>query len=172
MSHTSPDIRNYYIGKGNVEVMLDGDTVWRHVGNVVSFEFTPAIDKLDHFSSMEGVKSKDRTVVLTKSGSLKMVMEEFTAENMAMALIGAASVNSSGLDEIDIFSEEQVTCKVRFTGTNEVGPKWQLLFNKVDFIPSAAINPISDEWGQLEVTGDVSTVGGSFGTAKKLADEA
>lgn len=172
MSHTSPDIRNYYIGKGNVEFMIDGDTVWRHVGNVVSFEFTPTIDKLDHFSSMEGVKSKDRTVVLSKAGTIKMVMEEWTAENLAMALIGAHSINSSGLDEIDIFSEEQVSGKLRFTGTNEVGPKWQLTFNKVDFLPSGAINPISDEWGQLEVTGDVSTVGGSFGTGKKLSDEA
>jgi hypothetical protein len=172
MSHQSPDIRNYYIGKGIVSVMLDGESTFRDVGNVTTFEFTPAIDKLDHFSSREGVKTKDRTVVLTKSGTLKMVMEEWTAENFAMALIGLQSVNSSGQDEIDIFSEEQVSCKVKFVGTNDVGPKWTMIFNRVDFIPSAAINPISDEWGQLEISGDAATVNGSFGTATKTADEA
>lgn len=170
--HTSPDIRNYIVGKGIVAFKQDGETAFRDVGNVPSFEFTPTIEKLDHFSSREGVKTKDRSVVLSKSGSIKMVMEEWTAENLAIALLGAASVNSSAEDEIDIFSENAVSGILKFTGTNEVGPKWEYIFNKVDFIPSSAINPISDEWGALEVTGEAAAVAGSFGKARKISDEA
>lgn len=172
-AHASPDIRNYYIGKGKVEIMLAGDSDWRDVGNVPVFEFTPNLTKLDHFSSRNGTKKKDRVVVTEKSGTIKMQMDEFTTQNMALALMGSTSVNSSGNDEIDIFSENTITAKVRFTGTNEVGPKWQLIFNAVDFVPSSAISPITDEWGHLEVAGEtLADVNGSFGKAIKLSDEA
>lgn len=171
MSYTSPDIRNYYIGKGVVSFKADGESQFRDLGNVPVFEFTPNLEKLDHFSSREGVKSKDRSVVISKSGTIKMTMEEWTAENLAMALMGQSAVNSSGFDEFEIFAENAVSGVLKFTGGNEVGPKWTLTFNKVDFIPSSAINPISDEWGQLEVTGEAAAVDGSFGTAVKTADE-
>ncbi len=169
----SPDIKNYYIGKGIVSIMLEGESTWRDVGNVTVFEFTPTITKLDHFSSRQGVKVKDRQVVTEKGGTLKMTMEEFTAENLALALLGIQSVNSAGQDEIDIFAASEVRAKVKFVGTNDVGPQWQLIYNQVDFVPDAAINPISDDWGNLQVTGDVQVDStGSFGLATKIADEA
>lgn len=171
-AHAAPDIRNYYIGKGTVAFQKDGESDYRELGNVPVFEFTPTIEKLEHFSAQEGVRTKDRTVVLSKAGTVRMVMEEWNPENLAMALLGTQSANSAGEAEIDIFSENAVSGKLKFTGTNEVGPKWEIILNKVDFIPSAAINPISDEWGGLEVNGDVSTVGGSFGTARNLGNEA
>lgn len=173
MSHPSPDIRNYLIGKGTVSIMLAGDSAYRELGNCPTFEFTPNLTKLEHFSSREGVKKKDRVVVTEKSGTLKIIMEEWTAQNLALALMGLVSTNSAGQQEIDIFSENTITAKVRFTGTNEVGPKWQYDFNAVDFIPSSALNPISDQWGQIEVTGDVlADTTGKFGTAKEIAVEA
>ena len=172
MSHVSPDIRNYLIGKGTVSIMLSGDSAWRDMGNCPTFEFTPNLTKLEHFSSRSGVKKKDRVVVTEKTGSLKVVMEEWTAQNLALALMGAVSTNSAAQQEIDIFSENTITAKVKFTGTNEVGPKWEYTFNAVDFIPSAALNPISDQWGQIEVTGDVLADNtGSFGKAVEIAVE-
>jgi hypothetical protein len=170
-SHTSPDIRNYYIGKGTVEFLKDGDTEFVLLGNVPSFEFTPDLEKLEHFSSQEGVKSKDRTVVISKKGTITMVMEEFTAFNLALMLLSDVDVNTAGQEVLEIFSVNAISGQLKFTGTNEVGPQWQLHFLKVDFIPGSSLNPISDEWGQLEVTGDVSTSGGSFGTATLLAVE-
>ena len=53
--------------------------------------------------------------------------------------------------------------EVKFTGTNEVGQKFEWHFLRVEFVPSSAISPISDEWGQLEVTGNVVAVAGKFG---------
>lgn len=171
-AHEAPDIRNYYIGKGTVAFKKDGESDFRLLGNVILFEFTPAIEKLEHFSSQEGVRTKDRTVVLSKSGTIRLQMEEWNPENMAIALLGEQSVNSGGEAEIDIFSENAVSGVLKFTGTNEVGPKWEMIFNKVDFIPSAALSPITDEWGALEISGDVSAVNGSFGTARNIDNEA
>lgn len=167
----SHNIKNYYIGKGVVSFQLNGTGTFRDIGNVPVFEFTPTLETLEHFSSRAGVKTKDRTVVISKGGTVKMGMEEWTAHNLAMALLGTVDVNSAGDHEIAIFSQNAVSGALRFVGTNEVGPQWQLDFLKVDFIPSAAINPITDEWGVLEVNGEVSAVDGDFGTATLIQNE-
>lgn len=167
----APNIENYYIGKGIVSFKKDGESVFTDCGNVPEFEFTPAIEKLDHFSSRQGVRTKDRTVVLEKSGTIRMVMEEWNARNFAMALLGNVDTDSNGREVIDIFSSNAVSGVLKFTGTNEVGPKWELIFNKVDFIPGSSVSLLSDEWGQLEINGDVAAVNGSFGTATLIAEE-
>lgn len=173
MSHPSPDIRNYTIGKGVCHVLTAEDSDWRDVGNVPVFEFTPNLTTLDHYSSRSGVKKKDRKVVTEKSGTLKLVMEEWTLQNLRIALLGAMGVDSTGKGTIDIFSGNAVSAQVKFTGTNEVGTQFEWLFPAVDFIPSAALSPISDEWGQMEVSGEVlADASGKFGTVTELAVEA
>lgn len=168
----SANVANYYIGKGVVKIKRLGiDNDYRDVGNVPEFEFTPEVEELEHFSSREGTRTKDRTVAIEKSASLRLVMEEWTAANLALALMGTPEENTAGQIEISIFSENAISCSVLFVGANDVGPRWQLEFPRVDFLPSSALNPISDEWGQIEVTGDVVVVDGSFGTATKLANE-
>lgn len=155
VSQTSPNVDNYYIGKGVVSIKLESDADYVDIGNVPEFEFTPNLTKLDHFSSRAGVRSKDKAVVTEKAAQLRMVMEEWTARNLALALLGDVDASQPSAVTIDIFSQNSVTCSVRFVGTNEVGPKWTMEFPIVEFIPSAALNPISEEWGQIEVTGDV-----------------
>ena len=167
----SPSTLNYYIGKGEVFTKKDSDPDFVHVGNVPEFEFTPNIEQLDHFSSQSGVRTKDRTIVLEKSATLRMVMEEWTGRNLSLALIGDVDTDSEGREVIDIFSSNAVSCQVKFVGTNEVGPRFEILLNKVDFLPGSSVNFISEEWGQLEVNGEVAAVNGSFGTMTKLAEE-
>lgn len=86
-SLTSPDIEAHYIGKGVVSWKGVDDTDYRDVGNVPVFEFTPDVKRLDHFSSRLGVKSKDKSVVIEKSAKLRLVMDEWTAKNMQLALM-------------------------------------------------------------------------------------
>ncbi|MBR0876882.1 hypothetical protein JQ608_06660 [Bradyrhizobium liaoningense] len=169
----SPSILNYTIGKGIAALKFidSAESDFTPMGNCPAFEFTPDLETLDHFSSMAGVKSKDRTVVISKSGTLKITAEEWTTRNMSIALLGDASVDSSGRTVIDIFSKNSIACEVKFTGTNEVGQKFEWHFLRVEFVPSSAISPISDEWGQLEVTGNVVAVAGKFGTVIHLGGE-
>lgn len=170
-SHASPDIRNYTVGKGIAYFKKTGDTVWRDLGNVPLFDFTPNITTLDHFSSRQGVKLKDRTVVLEKSGTLKMDMEEFTAKNLAMAILGTVTTNSAGREVIDIFGSSAVSGEMKFHGTNDVGPRFEWHFLKVDFVPGQSVSLLSDGWGVLQIQGDVSAVNGSFGTVTQIGDE-
>jgi len=168
----SPNVMNYTIGKGIVSIKLESDVDYRDIGNCPEFEFTPEIEKLEHLSSREGIKTTDRTEILSKKGTLRIVMEEITPENLEIALIGERTPSSSGQgDEIEIFSKSAVTASVKFVGTNDVGSKYTWIFNRVDFIPSSGINLISEEWLQVEISGDVTTVNGSFGTVTETADE-
>jgi len=166
-SLTSPNTDNYYVGKGKVYIKLSTDGEYVDIGNVPEFEFTPGIEKLEHFSSRAGVKSKDKSIVLSKSATLKMVMEEWTARNLSLALLGVADETDPSAVTIDILRDNVITAAIKFVGENEVGPKWTFEFPQVEFSPSAAINPISDEWGQIEVAGEViyQELSDSFGTA-------
>jgi hypothetical protein len=165
--NAGPDVGNLFVGKGVVMFKAAADAFYRYVGNVPQFEFSPSLDTLDHFSSMAGVKSKDQTIVLQKGGTVRLVMEELIASNLAMFLLGTPNLTDPTAPTIDIFGQNLYSGAIKFIGTNEVGPRWTFDFNKVDFVPSGSFNPISDEWGNLEVTGNLATAGGSFGTASR-----
>lgn len=159
-------INNYTIGKGIARFKKTGAGTYRDMGNAPEFEFTPELETLEHFSSRAGVRTKDKEVVITKSGTLRIVLDEFDKDNIALALLDDAY---TGTGAIEIFGGNSVIGEVLFTGTNEVGPKYEWHFLNVSFIPSAAIALISDEWGQLELNGTVGTdPGGSFGTVNEL----
>lgn len=160
----TPSVGNYYIGKGVVAISLDSGVTWRDLGNVPEFEFTPEIEQLEHFSSREGTRTKDLTVVTSKSATLRIVMEEFVLENLGLALLGTKATAASGYSYIDIFSANAVNAMVRFVGTNEVGKTFRMELLSVDFLPGSSLNLISEEFGTIEVTGEVAAVAGSFGT--------
>ena len=162
------DVNNYYIGKGIVSFKKDGEMSFRDVGNVPEFEFTPEIEELEHFSSREGVRSNDRTIVLSRSAQVRMVMEEWTLENLAIALLGEVVPGEPW--RYEVFSANAVEGELKFVGTNEVGRTYELALNSVTFLPGAALQFISEEWGRIEVTGRCATVGGSFGTLTDLEE--
>jgi len=167
-SLTSPNVDNYYIGKGIVSIKKPGDVDYVDVGNVPEFEYTPDLAKLDHFTSRTGIRSKDKSIVLEKSAQLRMVMEEWTARNLALMLMSVPDETNPAAVTMDILSEGSITCAVKFVGQNDVGPKWTFEFPRVEFTPSGSLNVISDDdWSGIEITGDilVDLVSGKFGTA-------
>jgi len=161
----SPNTGNYFVGKGVLRFKPEGAADYYYLGNVTAMEFEPKLETLEHFSSMEGVKSKDVTVVLSRGGTIKITMEELTARNLALFLLGDVDVSDPLNPSVEIFATDLLSGALQFIGTNDVGPRWTFSFAKVDFVPSGSFNPISDEWGALEVTGELATAAGTFGTA-------
>lgn len=147
----SPSVLNYSVLKATVE--FNGVAI----GNAPEIELTPEFETLDHFSSMAGVKSIDKSVVVSKKLSLRMVMDEWSEANLRLAILGPTS------GAIDIFSEAEREGDVVITGTNDVGIKYEWTLGSVSFLPSSSISLISDEWGTMEVTGTVNLVADSFG---------
>lgn len=167
----SPNTDNFVVGKGKVYFKPDGAsgdilTNWR-VGNVTEFEFGPNITNLDHFDQQEGVRSKDLVKVLEKSATVRMIMEEWTPNNLRLFLLGTPDVANPANVTIDIFSANSLRGELRFVGENEIGPKWSYIFPAVSFTPEGTLNLISEEWAPIEVTGEVLRTGdpASFGTA-------
>lgn len=163
----SPNVSNYYVGKGVMSVQLPGDANYIEIGNVPSFEFLAKPTLLPHFSSMTGISVKDLVAVTRKEATLTIVMEEFTGRNLAMMLMATNSFAEPGGNvTMDFLSDTIVHSKVKFRGTNTIGPNWEAIFPNVILTPAKAINMISEQWGAMELTGDVladpST--GFFGT--------
>lgn len=169
----SPNPLLYYIGKGIVAFKKAGNDSFRDLGNAPVFEVAPEVTKLDHFSSRSGVKTKDRSVVTEKSGKVNITLEEWSFENLRLALMGGASESNSsdGTRSFELFGADQVDGVLKFTGTNDVGPKFEIIVNNVSFVPGKSVNPISEGWGVLELVGEIlADENGSFGTVTELTD--
>lgn len=164
----SPNIGNYYIGKGILSIKLLGEPAYVDCGNVPQFEFQAKVTQLDHYSSRTGVRVKDFTAVVEIAGSLMIQMEELTARNMGFALLGLPTGGPSPTpDSISIFSSPVIYGAVKFTGTNIIGPVWTINFPLVKLSPSKALSLIGNQWGTVDLDGDVlyDQVQQTFGTA-------
>jgi len=167
---SSPDTSLYVVGKGEVYFQKDFTGSFRHVGNVAELEFEAEFAELDHYSSMGGVKSLDQSTVLSVSATLRMLMDEWSPDNVAMAFLGEVTELASpvGATEIDILSVTKIEGAVRYIGTNEIGPKFTFDFASAAFRPSDAIALISDEYAQMELTAKLAKRLGTFGTITQL----
>lgn len=159
----SPSTDNYFVGKGTVSFKPDGSTAYRDLGNVSEFEVTPTVEKLDHYSSRAGIKSKDKSVIVTKSATVRIVMDEVTMENLALGMGGTVVTASDGSKSFGMLEGSAVEGSLKLTGTNDVGVKLNWV-GDVSFTPSGSFNPITEEWGKIEVTGEVLVdANGKFG---------
>ena len=167
-SLNSPNIGNYYVGKGIISIKLLGESVFTDCGNVPTFEFMAKVTNLDHYSSRTGVRVKDFTAVIEISGQLTMVLEELTARNVGFALLGLATGGPSpSPDTIDILSSPVIYGAVNFVGTNDIGPVWTVNFPLVKLSPNKALGLIQNTWGTVDLEGDVlfDQLTQGFGTA-------
>ena len=137
----SPSTDNYYVGKGKLSFKATGETTFRDLGNVTELETTPNLTTLEHFSSREGVKKKDKEVVTEKKMTVRLVMDEWTAANLAMALLGDVSVDTDGNSVVDIFSRNAFEGELKYEGTNEIGPQMDIDLFKVAFKPGKIAQP-------------------------------
>jgi hypothetical protein len=152
------------VGKGIAVFKKSGESVFRDLGNCPEIEITPSADNLDHFSSRTGTKLKDKTIVVSSSCELRVVMEEMAAFNLSLLLTGAVDETDPSAPVVNIGGQNAVRGEFRFYGMNDVGPKWNVVIPVVDFLPSGSLNLISDEWGNMEVTGQMAASNGIFGT--------
>lgn len=160
----SPSPLNYFIGKGIIKFTPTGGAK-RDLGNAPEVEITPSLEKLDHFSSRAGIKKKDRSAPVQAGTTIRIVLDEITAENLGMVMLSDVATNSDGTKTLRIMSKTEITGAIEFTGTNEVGNKADIDLPSVSFGPSGSFNAISDEWGNIEITGEVLATEYTDGTS-------
>lgn len=167
----SPNTGNYQVGKGIVSFQKEGTVGFRDMGNVESMVLTPKLSNLEHFSSRFGVKSKDLIIVLEKSAICKIVMDEVTAANIAIMVLGSYDEAAIGGPEVEIFNQNAINGWLKFVGQNDIGAKVTMDLYNVSFTPSGDFSLISDEWNKMEASAEVLAAGagpnaGKFGLIK------
>jgi hypothetical protein len=169
----SPNTGNYLVGRGIgyvklIPPTLNPDPAYVDCGNITEFTFQVKPTRLDHYSSRVGVRRKDLTVVTELAATLTIIMEEFTARNLSMALLGIEEL--SGTATVAILQQPLIYAAFKFVGTNTVGPQWTYEFPVCLLTPSKAINLLpagSGTWGAMDFEADVlyDSVSQGFGTA-------
>ena len=157
-AYQSPDVRNLVVGKANVYFKREGDTERRHIGNVTAFGAEPTIETLEHFSSMAGVRTRDRVVTLTRSATLTMTLEEWTPENLAIAFLGEVDTDSDGNTVVLGLTQDLIRGELSAEMSNDVGPRYNFEFGSVALRPAGSVGIISEEWAEIEIEGDVEAV--------------
>lgn len=68
----------------------------RSPGNVADLKLALKTEVLEHYESQSGQRSLDHRMIKTKSATITLTLEEFTAENLALALYGTPVASASG----------------------------------------------------------------------------
>lgn len=168
----SPSVLNYFIGTGVLMWKPSGEATWQDLGNAPSFKTKPTLTKIEHNSSRDGSRSVDRTLINGQKIEVTIELEEITPQNLALAFLGEEGANSSGQTVVSLFTKSSVKGSLKFTGTNNVGTRYEVILNDVEFTPDSEFDWISDAITSITLAGIATNTSGSFGTITELTTEA
>jgi hypothetical protein len=162
----SPDVQNYHIGKGIVSFKETGGTDYVDLGNAPKFIYTPAVTKKEHFSSREGVKTKDFTAITQIGATIKVTLDEMTGDNLAMFALATPDTTTTDVTVLPGMSNVEFVGELKLVGTNDIGQQidWD---GTVSFVPSGDFSFITDadDFTTIELEAEVMKgTDGSFGT--------
>lgn len=90
-----PSVTEYQLGGGKVflaELATGGlPKTYRKLGNTPEFNVTVNSESYEHSSTQEGAPAQDLSVIIDSGGSINFTLENFSAENLALFLMGEAS---------------------------------------------------------------------------------
>ena len=152
---TSPSTTLYQLGKGVLSIAewtgatppSAGD--YEDVGNCPRFETEVAEEKLPHYSSRSGVRTKDKEVTLEIGYSLSFDLDEISMSNLARFLRGTVSG-----DTIQAMTSLDQEYAVKFISDNPVGENEKWEFWRCTLTPGGALNLISEEWAAMNFAGE------------------
>lgn len=150
---------NYTIGKGILYVATYTNGVvgtYEDVGNAPSIEVEPTIERLPHYSSRTGYRTKDKNPIIQTDYTLRFDLDEPGAANLTRFLMATRSgVNILGLQATD------AEFAFKFVTDNPAGPNATWHFHRVTIKPAGPMALISEEWATMsfECEGLSDTVG-------------
>jgi len=100
-----------YLGKRDI---LGNPTEVRTPGNVSNLGIALKTDVIEHYESTTGQRALDHRMVKQKNGTVKLTTEEFTSENLALALYGAFAAVTSGTVATETISATAPTLGDRY----------------------------------------------------------
>lgn len=172
---TGHNINNYLVGKGILTFKMNTpvvDSIARDLGNISKISALVKPTTLDHYTQRNGKKLKDLSVVIQTDVTLAWTMDEMSAENMALYLMGPIGNSPPHHVVINIAQYSQIIGEFIFTGKNDVGPRWTVTLPNVSIQPAKALDMIGDTWADMDMTGDVLVdEDGNFGTFAAIMND-
>lgn len=154
MPVSSPSTTLYTLGKGILSIgTWSGATppgTYTDVGNCPAFECEVTEEKLDHFSSRTGTRTKDKTVILETGYVLTFDLDEISVLNLKMYLKATLS-GSSILWANTVLDAEYA---VKFVSDNPAGPNETWEFWRATLAPNGAFSLIGDDWSTVSFTAE------------------
>jgi len=167
----APDASNLVIGKGQIIVkpLNDPSPAFFHVGNVPTLMLTPKPTFTDHYNAMTFQLVRDAHVQTRSELDIKMTMEEFTANNFRLIMLGDVDTTVVGTPSqplIHIMSQANFLVEMKFYATNTIGPRFYLDLPYVVLAPTGGWDPIGEKFASMEMSGSVNFnfATGNFGT--------
>jgi hypothetical protein len=153
---TSPNVNNYHIGKGVVSFKETGGSSFVDLGNAPSFIYTPTTTKKEHFSSREGIKTKDFTAITEVGATIKFKLDEITGTNLSFFALATTDTTTPGQIKLSGLSKAEFTGDIKVVGTNDIGQQVDFTAT-VSFVPSGDFSFITDadDFSTIEIEAEV-----------------
>lgn len=105
-----PNNSDYNLGRGALYFASNDATTglsgaYRHLGNCPEFSVTLDVETLEHQSSLSGLKTTDKEVVVSQTMNLTLSLDEINFDNLALFLAGS---NATGHTNITSLSGNNV----------------------------------------------------------------
>ena len=156
-----PSTNNYAIGKGVMSIALwsgGAPGAYEDMGNCPVVDIEPTAEWLDHFSSRQELRLKDKRIVLEAAYSLTFECDEIAAVNLNRYLMGTIS----GVNLVQAMQGIENEYALRFTSDNPVGPNFIWDFHKATLSPNGPMSLIGEEWMIMSFAAEgLADVGGN-----------
>lgn len=148
----SPSTNNYQLGRGILslaEFSGGAPGAYTDMGNCPAFSMEVTEEKLPHYSSRTGTKTKDKEVVIETGYNLTFDLDEVSINNLKIFLKGTTSENK-------VYANQSLDREfaVRFVTDNPAGPNETWYFWRVTLSPNGPFSLISDEWSTMSFNGE------------------
>jgi len=145
---------NYTVSKGIVSIaQWSGGSIgaYADIGNCPSMEITPTQEKLDHYSSRSGYRTKDKSVIVELGYTLNFDLDELAAENLTKFMVGTQSGNL-----IRALQGTNLEYAMRLVESNPTGPNKTWNFWKMSIAPASGMQLIGDgsAWATMSFTAE------------------
>jgi hypothetical protein len=146
---TPANTENYAIGKGILYIgEWSGNTPptdpagYEDMGNCTSIEVEPTIERLPHYSSRAGFRTKDKNPITQTEYMVRFDLDEIAAANLNKFLLGTLSGNNV----IQGLQGSNKEFALKFVSDNPLGPNQTWRFWKATLTPNGAMQLIGEEW--------------------------
>lgn len=128
-----------------------GDDDYTEVGNCPSFEAEPSIERRPHYSSREGLRTRDLNPVIQAEYNFSFDCDEISAKNLARFFIGTLNEATGVIAGLQNADKEFA---LKFVSNNPVGPNAIYKFWRCTIGPNGPIQLIGDDYAVMSFSGE------------------